>query len=93
VHGADPNWGRVAMAVGKCADDTDIDQDRVTIAFGGSEVYPSPIGEVELAELEAYLRGGEVLISVDLGIGDRSWRVYGCDLSDGYVRINADYTT
>jgi glutamate N-acetyltransferase/amino-acid N-acetyltransferase len=93
VHGADPNWGRVAMAVGKCSDDTDIDQDRVTISFGGSEVYPSPLGEEELAQLETYLRGDEVLISVDLGIGASTWRVYGCDLSDGYVRINADYTT
>ena len=34
VHGADPNWGRVAMAIGKCSDDTDIDQERVVIRFG-----------------------------------------------------------
>ncbi len=40
VHGADPNWGRVAMAVGKCSDDTDIDQERVVIRFGDTEVYP-----------------------------------------------------
>ena len=42
VHGADPNWGRVAMAIGKCEDETDIDQDRVRIGFGGLEVYPAP---------------------------------------------------
>jgi glutamate N-acetyltransferase/amino-acid N-acetyltransferase len=93
VHGADPNWGRVAMAIGKCSDDTDIDPERVRISFGGDEVYPTPISEAELAELETYLKGDEVVISVDLGIGGSSWRVYGCDLSDGYVRINADYTT
>ena len=93
VHGADPNWGRVAMAVGKCSDDTDIDQDRVTIRFGGSEVYPTPIGDAELAELEQYLTGDEVTIEVGLGIAAGEWTVYGCDLSDGYVRINADYTT
>ena len=93
VHGADPNWGRVAMAIGKCSDDTDIDPERVRICFGGDEVYPTPISEAELAELETYLKGDEVVISVDLGIGASSWRVYGCDLSDGYVRINADYTT
>ena len=93
VHGADPNWGRVAMAIGKCSDDTDIDPERVTIRFGGDEVYPTPITDAELAELETYLKGDEVVIAVDLGISDASWRVYGCDLSDGYVRINADYTT
>ena len=40
VHGADPNWGRVAMAVGKCTDDIDIDQDRVVIRFGEQQLYP-----------------------------------------------------
>lgn len=93
VHGADPNWGRVAMAIGKCAEDTDIDQDHVRIAFGGAEVYPAQLGDAELAALEDYLRGDEVLIRVDLGIASGAWRVYGCDLTDGYVRINADYTT
>ncbi len=93
VHGADPNWGRVAMAVGKCSDDTDIDQRLVRISFGGTEVYPTLLAETELAQLEDYLRGDEVTIAVDLGIGDGTWRVYGCDLTDGYVRINADYTT
>ncbi|HTO00441.1 MAG TPA: bifunctional glutamate N-acetyltransferase/amino-acid acetyltransferase ArgJ [Microthrixaceae bacterium] len=93
VHGADPNWGRVAMAIGKCSDDTDIDEALVTIRFGDEEVYPSQIGESELAELEGYLSGDEVLISIDLGIATGRSTVYGCDLSDGYVRINADYTT
>lgn len=93
VHGADPNWGRVAMAVGKCSDDTDIDQDRVTIRFGDREVYPHALDDAALAELTDYLRGDEVHIGVDLGIGHGAWRVYGCDLTDGYVRINADYTT
>ena len=93
VHGADPNWGRVAMAVGKCADDTDIDQDSVVIRFGGSETYPAQPDEAGLAALETYLQGGEVEIGVELAVADSSWTVYGCDLSDGYVRINADYTT
>ena len=42
VHGADPNWGRVAMAIGKCADDTDIDQERVVIRFGDAGGLPDP---------------------------------------------------
>ncbi|MGB3412210.1 MAG: bifunctional glutamate N-acetyltransferase/amino-acid acetyltransferase ArgJ [Microthrixaceae bacterium] len=93
VHGADPNWGRVAMAIGKCSDDTDIDESRVRIRFGSEEVYPAQVDDNGLAELEEYLKGDEVLISVGLGIAEGTATVYGCDLSDGYVRINADYTT
>ncbi|MDH4147539.1 MAG: bifunctional glutamate N-acetyltransferase/amino-acid acetyltransferase ArgJ [Acidimicrobiia bacterium] len=93
VHGADPNWGRVAMAVGKCSDDTDIDEERVVIRFGDQELYPSPVDDRGLAALTEYLRGDEVHIGVSLGTGGASWTVYGCDLSDQYIRINADYTT
>jgi glutamate N-acetyltransferase/amino-acid N-acetyltransferase len=93
VHGADPNWGRVAMAVGKCSDDTDIDQGRVTIRFGCEEVYPHLVDEAGLEALASYLRSDEVVIHVSLATGSARWTVYGCDLSDQYVRINADYTT
>ena len=93
VHGADPNWGRVAMAIGKCADDTDIDQERVVIRFGDREVYPTTVDDAELAKLSDYLRGDEVLIHVSLGTGSADCTVWGCDLTAGYVRINADYTT
>ncbi len=93
VHGRDPNWGRIAMAIGKCSDEADIDPDRVRIRFGDQELYPTPATPEALAELEAYLASEEVLISVDLGIAEGSFTVYGCDLTDQYVRINADYTT
>jgi len=93
VHGADPNWGRVAMAIGKCSDDTDIDQDRVVIRFGDTEVYPRQIDDKELARLSKYMTGDEVSIHISLGTGDAAAIVWGCDLTDGYVRINADYTT
>jgi glutamate N-acetyltransferase / amino-acid N-acetyltransferase len=93
VHGADPNWGRVAMAVGKCSDDTDIDQDRVVIRFGGTEVYPTRVDDAGLAALSNYLSGDEVTIEVSLHTGRASATVWGCDLTDGYIRINADYTT
>ena len=93
VHGADPNWGRVAMAVGKCQDDTDIDQEQVVIRFGDREVYPTAVDEAELGELSRYLAGDEVRIHVTLGTGDAACTVWGCDLTDGYIRINADYTT
>jgi glutamate N-acetyltransferase/amino-acid N-acetyltransferase len=95
VHGADPNWGRVAMAIGKCYGeaDSDIDPDAVVIRFGDREVYPARLDEKHLAELSGYLRQPEVLIHVSLGTGSDSCTVWGCDLTAGYVRINADYTT
>jgi len=93
VHGADPNWGRVAMAVGKCSQYTDIDQERVIIRFGSQEVYPSPVDDSGLDALSAYMRGDEVTIHVSLMTGESEATVWGCDLTDGYVRINADYTT
>jgi glutamate N-acetyltransferase / amino-acid N-acetyltransferase len=93
VHGADPNWGRVAMAIGKCSDDTDIDQERVVICFGTQEVYPAQVGDDGLDQLTQYMRGDEVAINVDLALSSGAFTVYGCDLTDGYIRINADYTT
>jgi len=92
VHGADPNWGRVAMAVGKC-NDTNIDQENVVIRFGTQEVYPHPVSESGLAQLSEYMKGSDVLIHVSLNNGTSTATVWGCDLTDGYVRINADYTT
>jgi glutamate N-acetyltransferase/amino-acid N-acetyltransferase len=93
VHGADPNWGRVAMAIGKCSDDTDIDQEQVTIRFGDTEVYPTRVDDDALGRLSDYMRGDTVVIDVHLAIAAGAATVWGCDLTDGYVRINADYTT
>ena len=93
VHGGDPNWGRVAMAVGKCQDDLDLSPDRITIGFGEREVYPRRPDLAALAELAGYLAGDEVVIRVGLGIGDGAFSAYGCDLTEGYIRINASYST
>ena len=93
VHGADPNWGRVAMAVGKCSQYTDIDQASVIIRFGSQEVYPRRIGADDLSALSTYMKGSDVRIHVALNTGTESATVWGCDLTAGYVRINADYTT
>ncbi len=93
VHGADPNWGRVAMAVGKCSQYTDVQQDNVIIRFGAQEVYPTRVTDAGLAQLSEYMRGDDVTIHVSLNTGTASATVWGCDLTDGYIRINADYTT
>ncbi|WP_330306351.1 MULTISPECIES: bifunctional glutamate N-acetyltransferase/amino-acid acetyltransferase ArgJ [unclassified Streptomyces] len=98
VHGSDPNWGRVSMAIGKCSDDTDIDQDAVTIRFGAVEVYPPRADAARdedalRAAVAEHLQGDEVIIGIDLGIADGAFTVYGCDLTEGYVRLNSEYTT
>lgn len=93
VHGGDPNWGRVAMAIGKCSDDTDIDQERVVIRFGTTEVYPQLLDDRSLADLSSYMKSDHVVIHVSVSTGSAEATVYGCDLSDTYVRFNADYTT
>jgi glutamate N-acetyltransferase / amino-acid N-acetyltransferase len=94
VYGCDPNWGRVAMAVGKCMDERDIEPHRVTIRFGSSTVFQlgSPVA-CDLEVLRHYLGQAEVEIGVDLGIGSASARVWGCDLTEGYIKENAYYTT
>ncbi|GGZ00902.1 bifunctional glutamate N-acetyltransferase/amino-acid acetyltransferase ArgJ [Streptomyces nitrosporeus] len=93
VHGADPNWGRVLMAIGKNTDDTRIAPDKVTVRFGDTEVYPGEPEEHTLSELAEVMRRDEVDIVVTLGLGEAEATVYGCDLSAGYIRVNADYTT
>nr|WP_035806039.1 bifunctional glutamate N-acetyltransferase/amino-acid acetyltransferase ArgJ [Kitasatospora mediocidica] len=93
VHGADPNWGRIAMAIGKLEDESDIDPDRVGIRFDDLVMHPEEPSAALLARARAYLQGDEVLIRVDLGIAAGEFTVYGCDLTEGYVRLNADYSS
>lgn len=93
VYGSDPNWGRVIMAVGKIFDPA-IEPARVTIRFGETKVFSrgSPV-DCDLEALRRYLGQSEVLIAVDLGIGKASARVWGCDLTEEYIKENAYYTT
>lgn len=93
VHGADPNWGRVLMAIGKNTDDTDIEPAKVTVRFGDIGVYPDAPSDDTLDSLVATMRQDEVDIVIGLGLGDAAVTVYGCDLTEGYIRVNADYTT
>ncbi len=94
VYGADPNWGRLAMAIGKCHEEHDVRPAQVSMSFGETCIYAKgePL-DVDLQPIEAYLRGNEVHVSIDLGINDGQATVWGCDLTEDYVRINAEYTT
>lgn len=91
IAGADPNWGRVVMAVGKAG--AAADRDALAIRFGPvlvaerGQVAP---GYVE-AEAAAHMKGQEIEIAVDLGLGGGAATVWTCDLTHGYIDINADY--
>jgi len=91
VAGGDANWGRIVMAVGKAGEPAD--RDRLRIAFGKHVVAEkgarSPGYDERLAGKA--VSGREVEISVDLGVGKGAARVWTCDLTEGYIRINASY--
>ncbi len=93
VYGADPNWGRVAMAIGKCEDYREINQENVTIRFDDIQLYPNSSNDDHLEQLRQIMSKDKVNIHVSLNIGEVSATVWGCDLSEGYVDINAKYST
>ena len=91
VAGGDANWGRVVMAVGKAGEPAD--RDRLAIRFGGVEVARDGqmVAGYDEGPVAAHLAGDEVAIDVDLGLGDGRATVWTCDLTHGYIAINADY--
>ena len=93
VAGHDANWGRVAMALGKSS--ANFEQNRVRIAIMGIEVCRNGVAVAfsETAALQAFAAHDEVLIEAWLGAGDHSATIWSCDLTHGYVDINADYRT
>ena len=91
IAGEDANWGRVVMAVGKAGEPAD--RDKLTIAFGDTVVAKDgvPVEGYDETPVAAHLRGQEVRIAVDIGLGEGQATVWTCDLTHGYISINADY--
>ncbi|MGB3807417.1 MAG: bifunctional glutamate N-acetyltransferase/amino-acid acetyltransferase ArgJ [Erythrobacter sp.] len=91
IAGEDANWGRVVMAVGKAGEPAD--RDRLSIAFGG--VWTARGGQAvesyDETPVAEHLKGEEIDLAVDLGIGTGRATVWTCDLTHGYISINADY--
>src|SRR5687768_11739843 len=91
VHGADPNWGRIAAAAGRAG--ARLDPNRLAVRIGPLTVYDgAPIGFDERSASRA-LRGKVVQIGLHLGLGTGSGMAWGCDLSAEYVAINSEYRT
>ena len=91
IAGSDPNWGRVAMAVGKSGEH--IVQERLRISIGPFVITEEGrVREEYRANLvAAYMQGQQINISVDVGVGRSRTTVWTCDLTHEYVSINADY--
>jgi glutamate N-acetyltransferase/amino-acid N-acetyltransferase len=91
IAGEDANWGRVVMAVGKAGEPAD--RDKLSIGFGGTWAAREgqPLAGYDEAPVAAHLEGQEVAIEVDLGLGEGRATVWTCDLTHGYIEINADY--
>ncbi len=91
VHGRDPNWGRIVSAVGQSG--VMWDESRLEVVLQGTTVFRGGPLEFDAAALSAAMEDATVAITLDLAAGDARGRAWGCDLTEGYVRINADYTT
>jgi glutamate N-acetyltransferase/amino-acid N-acetyltransferase len=91
IAGEDANWGRVVMAIGKAGEPAE--RDRVSIRFGGTQVARDGLAVegYDEAPVAAHLTGQEIEIGVDLGLGEGRATVWTCDLTHGYISINADY--
>ncbi|MBI1182486.1 MAG: bifunctional glutamate N-acetyltransferase/amino-acid acetyltransferase ArgJ [Alphaproteobacteria bacterium] len=91
IAGEDANWGRIVMAVGKTYEK--VDPTKLSVVFGGQRVTEN--GRVRTgydeAALTGHLKGSEIDIAVDLGVGGGRATVWTCDLTHGYIAINADY--
>jgi glutamate N-acetyltransferase/amino-acid N-acetyltransferase len=91
IAGADANWGRIVMAVGKAGEKAD--RDRLRIAIGGVAVAEKG-GAVEGYDetpVVAHMKGRDIRIAVDVGVGKGAATVWTCDFTHGYIDINGSY--
>jgi glutamate N-acetyltransferase / amino-acid N-acetyltransferase len=91
IAGEDANWGRVVMAVGKAGEP--INAYGLSVAFGGTVIceHGMRVENFDEAPVLAHLQTRDIMIDVDVGAGTASATVYTCDLTHGYISINADY--
>lgn len=91
IAGEDANWGRIVMAVGKSGERAD--RDRLAISIGGQPVTADGMvrPDYDEAAATAHIKGRDVHIAVDVGVGDGRGTVWTCDLTHDYISINADY--
>lgn len=91
IAGEDANWGRIVMAVGKAGEAAE--RDKLAIRFGATQVAEAGLAVegYDEAPVAAHLKGSDIDVGVDLGLGEGRATVWTCDLTHGYISINADY--
>jgi len=89
----DANWGRIVMAVGKAGEKAD--RDKLTITIGGVTVAKDGQADPSYHEsqIESHMKGRNIAITVDVGVGTASFTVWTCDLTHRYIDINGSYRT
>ena len=91
ISGGDANWGRIVMAVGKSGEKAN--RDALAIKIGGVQVTKdgSRVTDYDEAPVSDHMAGDEIVVEVDVGVSQGSAKVWTCDLTHEYIRINADY--
>ena len=91
IAGEDANWGRIVMAVGKAG--AAIDQSQIGISIGGILIAAggARVEDYDEAPVATHMKGAEINISLQVGAGGGGARIWTCDLTHGYISINADY--
>jgi glutamate N-acetyltransferase/amino-acid N-acetyltransferase len=102
LFGADPNWGRIVAAVGYS--EAFVDPSLISLSLSDGKGAPvvllqnglictAEAGKLEENALAAIMQSAEISIQIDLAVGAASATAWGCDLTDDYVHLNAQYTT
>jgi glutamate N-acetyltransferase/amino-acid N-acetyltransferase len=93
IAGEDANWGRIVMAVGKAGEPAD--RDKLSVSMGGVRIAANgfAVPDYDEAPVNAHMKGREVLIEVDMGLGRGAATVFTCDLTHAYIDINGSYRT
>ena len=93
IAGEDANWGRIVMAVGKSQ--AQVDQQLLSVSMGGVLIAHrgQRVDGYTESIVDQHLKGSEIEITVNLGLGTGRARVWTCDLTHEYIRINAEYRT
>ncbi len=97
VHGRDPNWGRIAAAAGSArrpdGSPVSVDPESLRITLAGTPVFAGAPLAFDAPSVSAAMAAPDVVVEVDLGMGRATGEAWGCDLTEAYVRENAEYAT
>jgi glutamate N-acetyltransferase/amino-acid N-acetyltransferase len=91
VGASDPNWGRIIMAIGKAKEK--INPKKISLKIGSNTIIKN--GEISRSYSESrtkkYMKGKDILLDINLGLGNSFSQIWTCDLTEDYIKINADY--